>query len=525
MAFTPKDWRNYPTDTSTPLSAQALEDLETRVTDYAALRAADFNVKDYGAAGDEVSDDTAEIQAAIDAAIPVNGKVVFPPGVYRVTDTLTIEGAGAECYVDFEAEGGKWYEMLWDGGDDKAFIHSQGWKRSKIDGIHLRITSESGVCGFEIDDDDDHASSSQLVFTNCSVVIEGGSGNIGWRLGHSSDGTAGAGPADISGVIWNTCQVTANSQDSHIGWVWEHQNCLMFTWINCGGYNMEKMWTATPTSGAASLPNGFGGDGMTFIGCGVSLNETDFEFAGGTHTIHGGRFEVGNRFLDTTGGGASATNCSLSVAGVVISDYGPSDDIVFNLARATQLSLDGAIIFNQSGQHTAAMITASTGGGGKGAIVVSASSLCAADPFHTITAGDWTVVIAGTSRLTTGGLATTRFADTVPRYIGASAAQMDGTLIVAATLENRYLIVTQKSGDSNYGVVLDAAGRSINLGPGSGATDFSLVRSAAGFATATSGFVFPSIAAASAPNNSLFKDTATGKLSFKDNGGVTNALY
>ncbi len=33
MAFTPKDWKDDP-DSSTPLSAAALEDLETRVTDY-----------------------------------------------------------------------------------------------------------------------------------------------------------------------------------------------------------------------------------------------------------------------------------------------------------------------------------------------------------------------------------------------------------------------------------------------------------------------------------------------------------
>lgn len=34
MAFTPKDWKNYP-DTTTPITAEALEDLEDRVTDYA----------------------------------------------------------------------------------------------------------------------------------------------------------------------------------------------------------------------------------------------------------------------------------------------------------------------------------------------------------------------------------------------------------------------------------------------------------------------------------------------------------
>lgn len=53
-----------------------------------------FNVKDYGAIGDDVADDTLQIQAAYDAAIAAGGGVVFyPPGTYRVTDTISISGA------------------------------------------------------------------------------------------------------------------------------------------------------------------------------------------------------------------------------------------------------------------------------------------------------------------------------------------------------------------------------------------------------------------------------------------------
>jgi hypothetical protein len=41
-----------------------------------------ISVKDFGAVGDGVADDTAAIQAAIDAA-PANGCIFFPPGTYR----------------------------------------------------------------------------------------------------------------------------------------------------------------------------------------------------------------------------------------------------------------------------------------------------------------------------------------------------------------------------------------------------------------------------------------------------------
>lgn len=47
-----------------------------------------FNVRSFGAVGNGVADDTAEIQAAIAALPSSGGTVYFPPGTYLVTDTL-----------------------------------------------------------------------------------------------------------------------------------------------------------------------------------------------------------------------------------------------------------------------------------------------------------------------------------------------------------------------------------------------------------------------------------------------------
>jgi hypothetical protein len=53
-----------------------------------------LNVRDYGAAGDGVADDTAEIQAAIDAAEAAGGGLVFmPKGTYLISSALTIQAA------------------------------------------------------------------------------------------------------------------------------------------------------------------------------------------------------------------------------------------------------------------------------------------------------------------------------------------------------------------------------------------------------------------------------------------------
>jgi hypothetical protein len=67
---------------------------------YSMISGAVFNVLDYGAVGDNTTDDTAAIQAAITAAGVNGGTVWIPAGTYKCTSTLTmakfvyIKGAG-----------------------------------------------------------------------------------------------------------------------------------------------------------------------------------------------------------------------------------------------------------------------------------------------------------------------------------------------------------------------------------------------------------------------------------------------
>lgn len=57
---------------------------------YSMVDGAPINVKDYGAIGDGVTDDTAALQAAIDAAIPTGKQIVFPQGNYITTSQLNV---------------------------------------------------------------------------------------------------------------------------------------------------------------------------------------------------------------------------------------------------------------------------------------------------------------------------------------------------------------------------------------------------------------------------------------------------
>jgi hypothetical protein len=118
----------------------------------------EFNVKDFGAVGDGVTDDTAAIQAAINAASAagvLQGYVVFPPGQYLCTATLTcssaitLTGSGKP-----QAGGGTGLGTLsatlmhnFD-GDFIVFDGANGTAKAQGGGIvHLRLLQVFGAAG------------------------------------------------------------------------------------------------------------------------------------------------------------------------------------------------------------------------------------------------------------------------------------------------------------------------------------------------------------------------------------------
>lgn len=86
MTFTPKVWNNFQAG-GTPLNAAAMIDLETRLSAYTDLIDTSGSVKEFGAVGDGVTDDTAAIALAI-ASLSTNGTLYFPPGNYLTTGTV-----------------------------------------------------------------------------------------------------------------------------------------------------------------------------------------------------------------------------------------------------------------------------------------------------------------------------------------------------------------------------------------------------------------------------------------------------
>lgn len=59
-----------------------------------------ISVKDFGAVGDGVADDTASIQAAINALTPAGGRLYLPKGAYKITAELSITNIPIEIFGD-----------------------------------------------------------------------------------------------------------------------------------------------------------------------------------------------------------------------------------------------------------------------------------------------------------------------------------------------------------------------------------------------------------------------------------------
>ena len=73
--------------------------VDSRLSDY-------VSVKDFGAVGNGVADDTAAVQAAMDAAMAVGFRVKFPAGDYKITDTISLLNANWVKAFGFYGENG-----------------------------------------------------------------------------------------------------------------------------------------------------------------------------------------------------------------------------------------------------------------------------------------------------------------------------------------------------------------------------------------------------------------------------------
>ena len=92
-----------------------------------------FNVKDFGATGDNSTDDTAAIQACFDKASGATSKavVVIPPGKYVLTSTLTM----SSTFPDIAGSGPFGTRLVWNAAGGTCLSGAPG--ASSLRGIHF----------------------------------------------------------------------------------------------------------------------------------------------------------------------------------------------------------------------------------------------------------------------------------------------------------------------------------------------------------------------------------------------------
>lgn len=95
-----------------------------------------FNVIQYGATGDGATDDTAAIQAAVNAVPATGGQVIFPIGTYKLTGTITLPDVRGIELIGRSSTGSKLLMM----SNNLPIIQTQGmWQRGQLI-TNLRLT-------------------------------------------------------------------------------------------------------------------------------------------------------------------------------------------------------------------------------------------------------------------------------------------------------------------------------------------------------------------------------------------------
>jgi Pectate lyase superfamily protein/Right handed beta helix region len=148
--------------------------------DAAAPDRAPLSARQFGAAGDGVADDTAALQAALDAAFDPNpvaaGTLVVPPGTYKVTRTLRItmrENCGRQRRLS--AYGARLRSAIADGGHVLHIRSTVYWHFPVIEGLEIVGSGDDGH-GLYLECDDPVHSLYNVCLRDLAVSGCGGDG-------------------------------------------------------------------------------------------------------------------------------------------------------------------------------------------------------------------------------------------------------------------------------------------------------------------------------------------------------------
>lgn len=272
------------------------------------------SVRDFGAVGDNSTDDTAAIQAAFDwfgdQDGPRAGTLYFPPGRYRITDTVTYTCSNPGYSFNIQGENGG---MFGNTGTDIVYAGPAGQTAVRLIGWNGSLMSDIGIQGGELAQYllhiDNELSPTTFVGTSTSRVLRcrfydfrNNSGGACIAVG--SDVTSG--PlvgTQVSEMKFEDCLFygrNAGNSASYVGYgmkILQGANCKNFYWLRCNfnkqGLHIGQSFGATSgtwsvsdcTFGSCSVGCISGGEKLIVSSCGYET-EPDATLTG--YFIDGG---------------------------------------------------------------------------------------------------------------------------------------------------------------------------------------------------------------------------------------------
>lgn len=336
-----------------------------------------ISVKDFGAVGDGVADDTAAIQAAIDSISPnqsFRGSIIYlPRGQYRITAPITLTSYAVDNAINIGIEGDGWLSTWIDAsglgaGEDAIFV--PGDQQVTIrgfflkggpamrDGIHFGDSGSDAVSVFDIADvrvqqcgrDGFHHYNSYMGTMNrCYALANGRDGFRGdgfhTSLTHQTcyaldNVEAGF---NYNGMVYSTF-VGCGSDLGQFGYVLANAHGVVFSGCGSEGNNQDG-WLIFADTGTVPLTNPlfvqecYDVRAVTLIGCsGYANNQLNAGYAGLARVVANG----------VHSGPGSFNDGSPHTVDVVIQGCDASNNPSGTRALVTSVSAGGAVYVTES---------------------------------------------------------------------------------------------------------------------------------------------------------------------------------